>query len=120
MSEPKCPFSGSAGKRMSKGPSNADWWPEQLNLKVLHQHSPRSSPMGALFDYGEAFKTLDLDAVIKDLHALMTDSQEWWPADYGHYGPFFVRMGLACRRYLPNPRWARRRGHRRTALRAAQ
>jgi catalase-peroxidase len=68
-------------------PSNADWWPNQLNLKILHQHSPLSDPMGEGFDYTEAFKSLDLDAVVKDLHALMTDSQDWWPADYGHYGP---------------------------------
>ena len=64
----------------------------QLNLKILHQHSPLSNPMGEAFDYAEEFKSLDLDAVIKDLHALMTDSQDWWPADYGHYGPFFIRM----------------------------
>jgi catalase-peroxidase len=73
-------------------PTNADWWPNQLNLKMLHQHSPLSDPMGAQFDYAKEFKTLDLDAVVKDLHALMTDSQAWWPADYGHYGPFFIRM----------------------------
>jgi catalase-peroxidase len=92
MSEPKCPFSGGAGKRVSKGPTNADWWPEQLDLKILHQQSARVSPMGDKFDYRAAFKTLDLDAVIKDLHALMTDSQDFWPADYGHYGPLFIRM----------------------------
>jgi catalase-peroxidase len=71
---------------------NASWWPNQLNLKVLHQHSAASDPMGAAFDYAAEFKTLDLDAVVADLHALMTDSQDWWPADYGHYGPFFIRM----------------------------
>ena len=71
---------------------NAIWWPNQLNLKILHQHSPLSDPMGEEFNYAEEFKTLDLDAVVKDLHALMTDSQDWWPADYGHYGPFFIRM----------------------------
>ena len=71
---------------------NADWWPDQLNLKVLNQHSPLNNPMGEAFDYAEGFKSLDLDAVIKDLHALMTDSQDWWPADYGHYGPLFIRM----------------------------
>jgi catalase-peroxidase len=71
---------------------NRDWWPEQLNLRVLHQHSSLSDPMGEAFDYSKAFKSLDLDALIKDLHALMTDSQEWWPADFGHYGPFFIRM----------------------------
>jgi catalase-peroxidase len=71
---------------------NSDWWPKQLNLKILHLHSPLSDPMGGKFNYAEEFKTLDLDAVIKDLHALMTASQDWWPADYGHYGPFFIRM----------------------------
>jgi catalase-peroxidase len=73
-------------------PSNANWWPNQLNLKILHQHSSKANPMGEEFNYAEEFKSLDLDAVIKDLHALMTDSQAWWPADYGHYGPFFIRM----------------------------
>jgi catalase-peroxidase len=72
--------------------ANAHWWPNQLNLKILHQHSPKSDPMGEAFDYAKEFKSLDLNAVVKDLHALMTDSQEWWPADFGHYGPFFVRM----------------------------
>jgi catalase-peroxidase len=72
--------------------TNADWWPNQLDLRVLHQHSPLSDPMGKEFNYAEEFKTLDLDAVIKDLHALMTDSQDWWPADFGHYGPLFIRM----------------------------
>ncbi len=71
---------------------NADWWPNQLNLNALHQHSDLSDPMGKQFNYAEEFKTLDLNAVIKDLHALMTDSQEWWPADFGHYGPLFIRM----------------------------
>src|SRR5580698_10495705 len=73
-------------------PSNADWWPNQLNLKVLHQHSPLSDPMEKKFDYAKEFNSLDLNAVIKDLHALMTDSQDWWPADFGHYGGFFIRM----------------------------
>ena len=72
--------------------SNRDWWPNQLNLSVLHQNSPLSNPMGKEFNYAEEFKSLDLEAVIKDLHALMTKSQDWWPADYGHYGPFFIRM----------------------------
>ena len=72
--------------------TNSGWWPEQLDLKVLHQNSALSNPMGAKFNYAEEFKTLDLDALVKDLHALMTDSQSWWPADYGHYGPLFVRM----------------------------
>jgi catalase-peroxidase len=74
------------------GPTNADWWPNQLNLKILHQHSPLSNPMETGFNYAEEFKSLDLDAVVKDLHALMTASQPWWPADFGHYGPLFIRM----------------------------
>jgi catalase-peroxidase len=89
----KCPFAGNVAKNTVAGSrANADWWPEQLNLKVLHQHSNLSDPMDEKFDYAEEFKSLDLHAVIKDLTALMTDSQDWWPADYGHYGPFFVRM----------------------------
>lgn len=88
MTESKCPFHRAAGN----GPSNREWWPNQLNLKVLHQHSSLSDPLGKEFNYAEEFKTLDLEAVKKDLHALMTDSQEWWPADFGHYGPFFIRM----------------------------
>ena len=91
--ESKCPFAGGAGSHTThQGRSNADWWPNQLNLNMLHQHSAKSNPMGEEFNYAEEFKTLDLDAVIADLHALMTDSQDWWPADYGHYGPLFVRM----------------------------
>ena len=88
--ESKCPFSG--GPNGPKGPTNHDWWPNQLDLSVLHQHSALSNPLGADFDYAKAFESLDLDAVIKDLKALMTDSQDWWPADFGHYGPFFIRM----------------------------
>ncbi len=91
--ETKCPFSGGARKHTVAGAAaNAHWWPNQLNLKILHQHSPQSDPMGKEFNYAEEFKSLDLDAVIKELHALMRTSQEWWPADYGHYGPFFIRM----------------------------
>ncbi|HEX4807709.1 MAG TPA: catalase/peroxidase HPI [Bryobacteraceae bacterium] len=91
--ESKCPFPGGASKHAAAGTwANADWWPNQLNLKILHQHSALSNPMDKEFNYAEEFKTLDLDAVIKDLHALMTTSQPWWPADYGHYGPFFIRM----------------------------
>jgi catalase-peroxidase len=71
---------------------NADWWPNQLNLRVLRQNSPQSDPMGKDFNYAEEFKSLDLDGVIKDLQALMTDSQDWWPADFGHYGGLFIRM----------------------------
>ncbi len=92
--ESKCPFSGENTNQttVSGGKSNSDWWPEQLNLKILHQHSQASNPMDESFNYKEAFKSLDLDAVVQDLHTLMTDSQDWWPADYGHYGPLFVRM----------------------------
>jgi catalase-peroxidase len=86
--EGKCPVAHGAGRSRT----NADWWPQVVNLKVLHQHSALSDPMGEEFNYAEEFKTLDLNAVIQDLHALMTDSQEWWPADFGHYGPLFVRM----------------------------
>jgi catalase-peroxidase len=86
--ESKCPVSN--GKR--KAQSNAGWWPNQLDLSILHQHSSLSDPMVEDFDYAKEFKTLDLGAVVKDLHALMTDSQDWWPADYGHYGPLFIRM----------------------------
>ncbi|MCX7311661.1 MAG: catalase/peroxidase HPI [Alphaproteobacteria bacterium] len=83
----KCPVAGA-----TRVQANRDWWPNQLNLQVLLQHSTLSDPMGEAFDYAKEFKSLDLNALIKDLHALMTDSQEWWPADFGHYGPFFVRM----------------------------
>lgn len=87
-SENQCPFNHG----ISKGTSNKDWWPNQLNLKLLHQHSPMSNPMGKDFNYTEAFNSLDLQAVKQDLNILMTDSQDWWPADFGHYGPFFIRM----------------------------
>ena len=89
----KCPFLNGARKHTVGGAQvNANWWPDQLNLKILHQHSQLSNPMGEDFNYAEEFKSLDLDAVIKDLKELMTASQAWWPADYGHYGPFFIRM----------------------------
>ncbi len=91
--ESKCPVTGLTRKTIAGGgASNKDWWPNQLNLKILHQHSSLSNPMGESFNYGEEFKSLDLDALKKDLFALMTDSQDWWPADYGHYGPLFIRM----------------------------
>ncbi len=86
--EAKCPFNHTA----SSGPANHDWWPNQLNLKILHQHSSLSDPMDKDFNYAEAFQSLDYTALKQDLAALMTDSQDWWPADYGHYGPFFIRM----------------------------
>ncbi len=91
--ESKCPFSGGAPKNAVAGAStNANWWPNQLNVKLLNQNSPLSDPMGEAFNYAHEFKSLDLNAVVHDLNALMTDSQDWWPADYGHYGPFFIRM----------------------------
>src|ERR1700733_10990881 len=89
-SDSKCPFAGG-----TRAPTNRDWWPNQLNLRPLNQNSPLSDPMGEAFDYATAFKSLDLNAVIKDLHALMTDSQDWWPADFGHYGGVFLRMAGA-------------------------
>src|SRR5580658_1628930 len=94
----KCPFPHLHGSTprptpaSAGGRSNRDWWPNQLNLRILHQNSVLSDPMGSDFDYAEAFKTLDLKALKEDLYALMTQSQEWWPADFGHYGPFFIRM----------------------------
>src|SRR3954467_825954 len=119
----KCPFTGAMRIPTAAGSwSNRDWWPNQLNLKILHQNSPLSAPMGKAFNYAEEFKSLNLDAVVKDLHALMTDSQAWWPADYGHYGPFFIRMawhaagtyrigdgrggaGSGSQRFAPLNRW---------------
>jgi catalase-peroxidase len=91
--EAQCPFHAAAGARATHGAqSNADWWPNQLNLAILHQHTPASNPMDPGFDYAEAFKTLDFPALKQDLVALMTDSQDWWPADWGHYGGLFIRM----------------------------
>src|ERR1700731_820888 len=84
--ETKCPFAGTPAH------TNRDWWPNQLDVQILHQHSALSNPMGEEFYYAKEFKTLDLNAVIKDLNALMTDSQDWWPADFGHYGGLFIRM----------------------------
>ncbi len=86
-SQSKCPFGGG-----NRGPANRDWWPDQLDLAPLHRHSAKSNPMDPSFDYAREFAKLDLDALVEDLHALMTDSQDWWPADFGHYGPFFIRM----------------------------
>src|SRR4051812_17720578 len=90
----KCPFGGGSGvKYASRGRlSNRNWWPESLDLDILRQNSSLSDPMGEDFDYAEEFKSLDLDAVIEDLQALMTDSQDWWPADFGHYGGLFIRL----------------------------
>src|SRR5690606_3121214 len=92
-SERKCPFMhGAVNYTAGGGRTNRDWWPNALNLKILHQHSALSNPMGEDFNYAEEFKSLDLNAVKQDLYNLMTQSQDWWPADYGHYGPLFVRM----------------------------
>ena len=82
----KCPFTGSRGR------ANRDWWPDALDVSLLHRNSTLSDPMGEAFDYAKEFKTLDLNAVIKDLTALMTESQDWWPADFGHYGGLMIRM----------------------------
>ena len=91
--EGKCPvMHGAMTSNSSSGTSNKDWWPEQLNLNILHQHDRKSDPMGDGFDYRKEFNEIDYDALKADLNDLMTDSQEWWPADYGHYGPFFIRM----------------------------
>lgn len=87
-----CPFTGGATTAQDMGPTNSTWWPNQLNVKVLHNNPEAGDPMDANFDYAKEFASLDLDAVVKDLTVLMTDSQDWWPADYGHYGPFFIRM----------------------------
>ena len=93
MDDAKCPvMHGALTKNQGTGTSNKEWWPNQLNLSILHQHDMKSNPNDAGFDYREAFKGLDYKALKQDLHNLMTDSQEWWPADYGHYGPFFIRM----------------------------
>lgn len=91
--ESKCPVMSAKHRHTASGAwSNADWWPDQLNLRILHQNSPQADPMGEAFDYAEEFKSLDLDALISDIDELMTTSQDWWPADYGHYGPLFIRM----------------------------
>src|ERR1700738_139703 len=86
-SEGKCPFTGGTPAR-----TNREWWPNQVNLQMLHQHSSLSNPLGEAFDSARDFESLDLNAVIEDLHALMTDSQDWWPADFGHYGGLVIRM----------------------------
>ena len=89
----KCPvMHGGMTRNSGVGTEIKDWWPNQLNLNILHQQSSLSNPMDEKFNYAEQFNQLDLDAISQDLHQLMTDSQDWWPADYGHYGPFFIRM----------------------------
>ncbi|MCB1155338.1 catalase-peroxidase, partial [bacterium] len=91
--ESKCPVHHGAHKMVAGGGTTLDdWWPNRLKLEVLHQHSSKSNPMDPDFDYAAAFKSLDYDALKQDLNDLMTDSQDWWPADFGHYGPFFIRM----------------------------
>ena len=91
--EANCPYHAATGARATQGAqSNADWWPKQLNLGILHQHAPASNPMDPGFDYAEAFKKIDFAGLKEDLVALMTDSQDWWPADWGHYGGLFIRM----------------------------
>src|SRR5580765_5860332 len=91
-SESESPAIPSPTPKATRPRTNSDWWPDQIDLSVLHQHSPAADPLGADFNYADEFATLDVDALRQDLVALMTDSQEWWPADYGHYGPLFVRM----------------------------
>src|SRR3989449_10491003 len=91
-SESKNPAMPSPTAQRTRPRTNKDWWPNQLDISVLRGHSPRSNPMGEDFNYAEEFKTLDVEALKRDLMALMTNSQDWWPADYGHYGPFFIRM----------------------------
>ena len=91
--ETQCPVMNGAHRHTAAGAlSNRDWWPNQLNLQILHQNSSLSNPMGKEFNYAEEFKKLDLNALKKDIDAVMTTSQDWWPADYGHYGPLFIRM----------------------------
>ena len=97
--EAKCPVNRAAGM------SNRDWWPNELRLDLLRQHSSKSNPMGAGFDYAKEFKSLDFAALRKDLAALMTDSQDWWPADFGHYGPLFIRMARGQQRFAPVNSW---------------
>ena len=103
-----CPMGFGANKQTNNtGRSNSDWWPNQLNLKMLHQNQPAVSPTGEDFNYAEAFKTLDLDAVKADLYALMTDSQDWWPADYGPLRSVLYSHGVALFGHLPDGRWPR-------------
>lgn len=113
----KCPVAhGAAG---AKGRGNRDWWPEQLDVQILHQKNKIADPMGPDFDYAEEFRKLDYEALKSDLHALMTDSQDWWPADFGHYGGLFVRMAWHSSKHLSHHRWTRWRRRRAAAFRAA-
>ncbi len=114
--ESKCPVmngattaNGANGTKTTRARSNRDWWPNQLSLEILHQNSPLSNPMGKEFNYAKEFKQLDLDALKKDVEAVMTTSQDWWPADYGHYGIALHSHGLAQQQRLPHLRWPRRR-----------
>ncbi len=118
----KCPVHGVKQPQhvAGGGTKNRDWWPNQLKLNILRQHSSLSNPMGEDFDYAEAFKSLDLEALKKDLHALMTDSQDWWPADFGHYGPLFIRMAWHSAGTYRRRRRKRWSGRRATALCTAQ
>lgn len=113
-----CPVVGHM-KYPVEGGGNQDWWPNRLNLKVLHQNPAVADPMGAAFDYAAEVATIDVDALTRDIEEVMTTSQPWWPADYGHYGPLFIRMGVARCRHLPHPRRPRRRRGRHAAVRAA-
>src|SRR5258705_6349650 len=98
-SEQKCPFSAKA----QSGRSNSDWWPNKLNLNALHTNHPAGDPMGEAFNYADEFKTLDLNALKKDIEAVMTHSQDWWPAYFGHYGPLLIRMAWPSARTYPIP-----------------
>ena len=113
---PGCPFTSGG----SRGPANREWWPEGLSIDMLHKNTPQSDPMGDAFDYAKEFESLDLDAVVKDLHALMTDSQDWWPADFGHYGGLFIRMAWHSAGTYRIDRRARRCRRRSAAFRAAE
>ncbi len=120
MSESENPVISAPQPDSRRPHSNQDWWPNQLDLSVLRQHESRPSPLGEDFDYAAAFATVDLDALKKDIVEVMTTSQDWWPADYGHYGPLFIRMAWHSGRHLPHRRRPRRRWFGRPAVRAAE
>ena len=102
--ESKCPVLVGSHRHTAIGATaNQHWWPNQLNLKILNQNPPQSDPMGEEFNYAEEFKTLDLDVLKEDIEAVMTTSQDWWPADYGHYGPFFIRMACTAQARIASP-----------------